>query len=121
LHVDLLIVASIILFLVVFKVGYWLRRSGAPHNPLLLTVHKLVALGISIYFSVNLYRLHKDGALTKDLLLWGYLSRGLLLASGLIGGVVSLDRPTHKLFGWLHNILPYTAIISLVIFISRLP
>jgi hypothetical protein len=120
-NLDINIIYTSLLFLLVFIVGYWLRWSGAPYNSILLTIHKLVALGVSIYLAAELYQLQSGGAISSTQLLWGLISGALLLATGLIGGVVSLDRPTHKIFGWLHNILPYAAVGALSLFLTKLP
>lgn len=110
-----------LLFLLIFMAGYWLRWSGKPYGTLLLNVHKLLALGVSIYLAIKIFRLNEVGALTGNQLFWGLTSGVLLLVSGLIGGVVSLDRPVPRIFGWLHNILPFAVVGALSMFLSRLP
>jgi hypothetical protein len=109
-----------ILFLIVFMAGYWLRWSGKPYTSLLLNLHKLIALGSAVYLAERIYRLYQTNALTSDQMIWGVASGGLLLTAGLIGGVVSIDKPVHPLFGWLHNILPFVAILTLSVFLFNL-
>ncbi len=103
-HIRIIVVAGVLV--VVFALGFWLSRSGRPINSLLLNVHKLTALGVAVYLVVTAYRLHQVASLSATELIVVVVTGALFLASGIIGGLVSLEKPPPTILERLHLALP---------------
>lgn len=95
-----------VVLVIVFALGFWLSRAGRPINSLLLNVHKLIALGVAVYLAVTAYRLHQAASLSATELTVVVVTGALFLASGIIGGLVSLEKPPPTILLRLHLVLP---------------
>jgi len=71
-----------------------------------LNVHKLIALGVAVYLAVTAYRMHQAASLSGTELTVVVVTGVLFLASGIIGGLVSLEKPPPTILARLHLILP---------------
>jgi hypothetical protein len=101
-----------LVLVVVFALGFWLSRAGRPFNGLLLNLHKLVALGVAIYLAVTAYRMHQAAGLSGMELTVVVVTGLLFLASGVIGGLVSLEKPPPTILAILHLVLPILTVVS---------
>ncbi len=101
-----------LVLVVVFVLGIWLSRAGRPFNSLLLNFHKLIALGLAVYLAVTTYRMHKAASLSGTELAVVVVTGVLFLASGVIGGLVSLEKPPPTILARLHLILPILTAVS---------
>jgi hypothetical protein len=101
-----------LVLVVVFALGFWLSRAGRPFNGLLLNLHKLIALGMAIYLAVTAYRMHQAAGLSGTELTVVVVTGLLFLASGVIGGLVSLEKPPPTILLRLHLMLPILTAVS---------
>jgi uncharacterized protein YneF (UPF0154 family) len=101
-----------LVLVVVFALGFWLSRAGRPFNGLLLNLHKLIALGMAIYLAVTAYRMHQAAGLSGMELTVVVVTGLLFLASGVIGGLVSLEKPPPTILARLHLVLPILTVVS---------
>jgi uncharacterized protein YneF (UPF0154 family) len=101
-----------LVLVVVFALGFWLSRAGRPFNGLLLNLHKLIALGVAIYLAVAAYRMHQAASLSGTELAAVVVTGVLFLASGVIGGLVSLEKPPPTILLRLHLMLPILTAVS---------
>ena len=105
-------IAAIVAFVVILGSGIWLSRLGRPLNGLLLNVHKLVGLGAAVYLMLNLYQTHQSVGLTGATLITGVITGLLFLTTGIIGGVLSTDRPVQTILKRLHQVTPVLTTLS---------
>lgn len=112
-NTDQIRVVPVALVLVaVLVTGFWLSRAGRPINSLLLNVHKLMALGVAVYLAVMAYRLHQAANLSSMEVTLVVVTGALFLASGIIGGLVSLEKPPPTILARLHLVLPILTAVS---------
>jgi hypothetical protein len=110
---DQMRVGSIVLFfLVIVMSGIWLSRLGRPLNGLILTVHKLIGLGVAVYLAVTAYRTHQMASLSGIELTVVVVTGALFLATGIIGGVLSTDKPPSAVLQRWHQITPVLTAVS---------
>lgn len=106
------IIGVALVLVVIFASGFWLSRAGRPINSLLLNIHKLIALGVAVYLAVTAYRMHQAASLSATELAVVVVTGVLFLASGVIGGLVSLEKPPPDILVRLHLILPILTAVS---------
>jgi uncharacterized protein YneF (UPF0154 family) len=106
------IISVALTLVVIFALGFWLSRAGRPFNSLLLNLHKLIALGVAVYLAVTAYRMHQAASLSGTELAVVVVTGVLFLASGIIGGLVSLEKPPPTVLLRLHLILPILTAVS---------
>ena len=106
------IISVVLILVVVFALGVWLSRAGRPFNGLLLNLHKLIALGLAVYVAVTAYRAHQAASLSGTELAVVGVTGMLFLTSGILGGLVSLDKPPPTVLARLHLILPILTAVS---------
>lgn len=75
-----------ILFLLIFLSGYWLSSTGKPFGTLLLTFHKLVALGVLAFVVITAYRVHHDTGLNASALVASVVTVILFVTTIITGG-----------------------------------
>jgi hypothetical protein len=100
------------LFLVIFALGYWLGRTEKPYSVLLLTAHKLIALGVFVFLIVTAVQSGKAVPFTA--LEWAVLilSAVFFVAAIVTGGLVSVEKTMPVFLSVLHKVLPYLAVLS---------
>lgn len=100
------------LFLVIFILGYWLGRTDKPYSVLLLTAHKLIAVGVFVFLIVTAVQSGK--AVPFNALEWGVLILTAVFFVGAIatGGMVSVERSMPVFVSILHKVVPYLAVLS---------
>jgi hypothetical protein len=106
------IAVAVVLFLSTIASGVWLSHAGKPLNPLLLTLHKLIALAtvvVSILAVVFWRKTAELGILTLLLLILTGLLLALLFASG---AWLSTGKPLPGIFLSVHQIATLAAVIA---------
>jgi hypothetical protein len=74
---------------------------------IVLTVHKLIALGLIALVAVTVNRLRRDAGIS-GLTLGAVIATGaLFLAAIASGGLLSTDKPPHPAVRILHQATPY--------------
>lgn len=105
-------VGTALLFVVIFVSGYWLSRSGKPYGTLLLTIHKLIAVGAFVFLVITMVRSGRAGALGTAGWVAGGVTGVLFLSLIATGGLLSSDLETPAVVSTLHKIAPYLTILS---------
>jgi hypothetical protein len=101
-----------ILFLVTVLTGVWLSRSGKPLNTLIVTLHKLIALGTVVYTIVTIYPLAQNVEIGP--LGWGAVGISGLMVIALFasGALLSSGKPLQSAILTIHKIAPFLSAIS---------
>ena len=109
---QLRIVVAGAFFLLIFLSGFWLSRAGEPHNNLLITAHKLIALGALVYLFVVFRQANRADALSAGAWILAVVT-GLLFVGAIVsGGLVSIDRPWPAVVPLLHKVAPYLTALA---------
>jgi hypothetical protein len=109
--VDLLAVSGG-LFIIIFLLGYRLRRSGIPYNTFVVTVHKLSGLGLGVYLGIKLYRRHQMMTLRTLEILIVALTILLFAVNVATGSLLSSEKAMPPVVTTLNKFMPYLAILA---------
>jgi len=108
-------------FLLVFLTGFWLARLGKPYGTGLLTVHKLLAVGILVFLGVSAYRAYKMSVLGAPIWFIAVIAVVAFVAMIASGGVLSAAESPPALFALLHKVTPYAAALFTAVAVYYLP
>ena len=109
-NTKFLIIGGLFVFMLVF--GYWLSRLGKPYNTLILTFHKLIAVGTLVYLIVTVIKINKLAPLSPVLLATSIISLVLFLALAATGGILSGMKSVPEFVHKIHQIVPYVLILT---------
>jgi branched-subunit amino acid transport protein AzlD len=98
-------------FLLVFVAGYWLARAGRPYGTVLLTVHKLIAVGILVFLGVSAFGANKVSPLGAGVWLIVALAALAFVATIAAGGVLSAVTSPPAAVAVLHKVAPYVTLL----------
>ncbi len=113
--IDKRILTVVILFILKFIFGFWLLRAGRPYNSLLLTVHKLIALGTMVYIIFIANRVRLQTGLTTQALTSTIVTVVLFMIGIISGGLVSLDKIAPVSISIIHKVTPFLSAIATAI------
>jgi hypothetical protein len=106
------IIVAGVAFVLLFLLGIWLNRSGKPYSTLVLTVHKLVGLGLGVLLAAIVYQTHQVAPL-------GGLEIAVIVVTGLFfvgtvaaDGLLSIDKPAPAFVATLHLVVPILTVLS---------
>ena len=102
-----ILMAGVPAFTIIFISGFVLHKRSKQYPTLLLTVHKLVALGILIYSGWQIHLTGGIQGLNLPLLISGSILFVVLIASG---GFLSAKKPTSIYLIRVHQIVPWLAL-----------
>ena len=100
--------------------GIVLSNSGKPHNSLIFTIHKLVAIGTVIVMGVNIYHLNQAGGV-HILHVVSFGATGLFFLALIVSGSVlslvtaallELDDTALRAVLTVHQIVPLLALVA---------
>ncbi|MBK8027075.1 MAG: hypothetical protein IPK19_38235 [Chloroflexi bacterium] len=99
-------------FMLVFLFGLWLSHSGKPYSTLLLTAHKLIALGVLVFVGVMAYQTNQSSPLSGTD--WAIVGGTVVVfvATIILGGLLSIDNPMPPIVHTLHQILPFVTVVA---------
>jgi len=100
---------SLLCFVVILVSGYRLRQRGKPYGTLLLTIHKLIPLGMIAYLA---FMLKQMSPLPPMIWLATILAAGCFLLLIASGGWISAAKEVPFWVKIAHKILPYLAILA---------
>jgi hypothetical protein len=106
------IVGAVLVFLVIMITGIWLSRNGRPLNVILLTIHKLMALGAAVFLAVSIYRTSQEASLTGLQLATVVIPGLLFVVTGAVGGLLSTDTPPTTAVQKMHKVTPVLTVLS---------
>jgi hypothetical protein len=99
------------LFILVFLSGFWLYRSGRPINTVVLTVHKLIALGALILIGTTIYQINQVTALSATTWIVAAITGLLFITTIITGGLLSLEQPVTAV-SIVHKIGPFLTVVG---------
>ena len=105
-------IGTALLFVVIFVSGYWLSRSGKPYGTLVLTVHKLVAVGVFVFLVITMIRSGRADGLEAAEGVAGGVTGMLFISLIATGGLLSSDLEMPAVVSTLHKIAPYLTLLS---------
>lgn len=104
-----------LLFVTVFILGFVLQRRGRPHNVLLLTAHKLIALAALILMAIMVIRINQAVPLDAAALVAAIATAVFFVIAIISGGLVSIDKPAPALVRALHWITPFATVAGVAV------
>lgn len=102
------------LFILVFLFGFWLYRSGRPINTIVLTIHKLIALGALILIGVTIYQVNQVAALSAVTWLVAVVTGSVFVITIITGGLLSLEQPVTAV-SIVHKIGPFLTVAGTIV------
>jgi hypothetical protein len=99
-------------FLFILGTGIWLSRVGRPHSSALVNVHKLIGLAAAVFILWTLIQSHRAAPLAAGEWIAGVVTGVLFLATGVTGGLVSLEKTMPAVVVRVHQIAPYLTALS---------
>jgi hypothetical protein len=108
-------------FLLIFLSGFWLSRTGRPHNTVVFNIHKLIGLAAGIFLIFIVYQAKKSFSLSPiqvTAILFTILIFIINVAAGGLvgidgtGGLSNLSQGIRSVFQITHRVLPYLAVLS---------
>jgi len=109
---ELKVVIPCAFFLFIFLLGYWLNRKGKPYNTLVMTLHKLIALGAAVYLVVMLVKSGNVIPFTPLQISAAVLTAVCFAGTAATGVLLSFDRTWPDLVHVLHQVTPYLTLVS---------
>ncbi len=106
------ILITAVLFIIIFVFGYVLTHLGKPYNTIILTIHKLVALGAVVYLGIIAYQLHKSAPFTAIQIALLVLTGVFLIGLFVTGALLSVDKSMPTFVKLIHHIAPYLMLAS---------
>lgn len=100
---------SMLCFVVILVSGYRLHQRGKPYGTLLLTIHKLIPLGMIVYLAIVLKQM---APLTPMIWLAAILAAIFFLLLIASGGWISAAKEAPFWVKIAHKVLPYLAILA---------
>ncbi len=108
------IIGTGVLFLFVFLSGVWLSNSGRPINTIILTIHKLIALGTLIFIGVTIYQINQAAQLSTAAIAATVITGMFFVATIITGGLLSLDKPVSAM-SIVHKVGPFLTVASTIV------
>jgi hypothetical protein len=109
---QLKVVITCTFFLLIFLFGYWLNRKGKPYNTLLITLHKLIALGAAVYLIITLVKLSRVSPFSPLQISAIVLTAVCFSGTAATGVLLSFKKDWPVLVHVLHHVTPYLTLIS---------
>lgn len=103
-----------LLFILVLVLGFVLQRRGRPHNVLLLTAHKLIALAALIVMALTVVRANRVAPLDTAALIAAIATAVFFVVAIISGGLVSTDKPEPAVARALHWVTPFVSVAGAV-------
>jgi hypothetical protein len=92
--------------------GYGLSHAGKPINVLILTIHKLISLGATVFVAITVYRIHQVTPLSPVELGVSVLTLLFFIALFATGGMLSTAKTMPAVILKVHQITPFLVVLS---------
>lgn len=102
------------LFLFVFLSGFWLSNSGKPINTIILTIHKLIALGTLAFIGVMIHQVNQVTALSTTAWVAVVITGILFVVTIITGGLLSLEQPVSAV-SIVHKVGPFLTVAGTIV------
>ena len=108
------------LFVLIILLGYGLKFTGKPYNPVLFNVHKLIAVITTVWLILIARSVHLGAGIDQA----GWILIGLgaffLLTAIVTGGLLSVEHSMQSWVGITHHLLPYTSAALWIAALARI-
>jgi hypothetical protein len=118
---PLTVLVTIALLVLVFALGFVLKRRGRPHHVLLLTAHKLLALAALILMTITVIRINRATPLDTAALVAAASTAVFFVVAIISGGLVSTHKPATPIALLLHRVTPFVTVAGTVVTYILLP
>lgn len=100
--------------LIMFLSGFWLNRTGKPYGTLILTIHKLIAIGIGILLFIMMRQAHQAASFRSIELVAVAVTVLSFIATVTTGSLLSIptSKPMPPIVSTLNKIFPYFTVMS---------
>jgi hypothetical protein len=116
--VTRLIVSGLLLVFTLVS-GVWLSNSGKPINSLILTIHKLIALGMVIFISMTVNQIFRGSGADLVQVILIVVSAVLFLALFTSGAFLSMGKPAGGIVLTIHRVAPIVVSASIALLLYR--
>jgi hypothetical protein len=106
------IIITAVIFLVIFLGGYILTHLGKSYSKILLSIHKLAALGVVVYLGIAIYQLRRTITFTLLQITSMVVTGVCLLVLFITGALLSLDKAMPSFIRIVHHVVPYVTLIA---------
>ncbi len=115
------IIITVFVFMIIFLSGFWLGKSEKPYNVIVLTIHKLVSVGIIIFIVITCYQFYKVDALNTLELILGLSLILIFLGAIVSGGLLSTDKSIPSFVLVLHRVSSFVSVLltGMLIFLLK--
>ena len=103
---------SLLLLLVTFISGLWLRRSGRPRPVALLTLHKFISLAAIVLIGLTVRQLGNAAGMSAVEISAVAVTGGLYLCAIASGGWLSTEQPAPAAISAIHVVAPPLAVLA---------
>lgn len=107
-------------FLLIFSSGYWLHHSGKPYSAILFNVHKLIGVGLFVFLVVRMVQINGTTPLGTVEWIACVAAALFFIATIVLGGLVSIEKPWPVIVTLSHKLLPYLTVLSTAFSLYRL-
>ena len=101
-----------LLYIIVFASGYVLTQTAKPYGALLLTLHKLIALGAVVLAVVRLVQASRIAPLEATTIIATVFTGIAIVALFATGAILSLEKPAASAVRLIHHVSPYVALLG---------
>lgn len=109
-----LIIAGVLFFFVLAS-GFWVSRSGRPYSVLILTIHKLIALGTLALLIVTVVQAQRAGGMAGAVWIASGIAGLLFIGTIATGGMLSMEATMPGFVRTLHRVTPYLTLVACAI------
>jgi hypothetical protein len=102
-----------IVFLLTLASGVWLSNSGKPLNTVILTLHKLIALGAVIVTALQIYETLKTTEIQAAVIALLIVAGLCVVALFVTGALMSMGRRAYDLLLTTHRVAPLLAVMAM--------
>lgn len=114
-----IIISGILMFLTIVS-GIWLAKSGRPLNAYIFNLHKFLAIG-TVFFLILLFTGLLKHVNAKNMVIIVIILTGIFIISLFVsGGLLSINKPVHKIFFIIHSVTPVMLLITIFLAIFLL-
>ena len=106
-----------VLFLLTFTSGQWTKRRSMPYPVMLVTLHKLIALGLGVYLG---WEVSLAGTLTSQEIVLIVVTALLAVVNVVTGSLYSRNKPVANWVSVSNKVVPYLTLISAMLLINLL-
>ncbi len=108
------IIVTGLLFILVFVSGFWLANSARPINTIVLTIHKLIALGALILIGVMIYQVNQVAPLSSATIVATVITGVFFVVTIIVGGLLSLEQPVTAV-SIIHKVGPFLTVGGVIV------